>query len=87
MANWRATVTLIVKTIYLLHRKSCAAVAQFWLDFSIFLLCQVKNPDVKNILNFDNNASLEMDSNFSGWFLNLLVLNFTLAKIFYYVCY
>ena len=35
----------IGKTVYLLHRKSCA---RFGLNFSIFLLCQVKIPDEKN---------------------------------------
>ena len=35
----------IVKTVYLLRNKSCA---WFGLNFSIFLLCQVKIPDEKN---------------------------------------
>ena len=35
----------IVKTLYLLRRKSCA---RFGLDFSRYLLCQVKNPDEIN---------------------------------------
>ena len=38
----RATVPSIVKTVYLLRTKSCA---RFGLNFSIFLLCQVKIPD------------------------------------------
>ena len=36
----------IVKTVYLLRRKSCA---RFELNFSIILLCQVKIPDENNI--------------------------------------
>ena len=46
LTDWRATVPLIVKTVYLLRRKSCA-----WfngLNFSIFLLCRVKTSDEKN---------------------------------------
>ena len=35
----------IVKNVYLLRTKSCA---WFGLNFSIFLLCQVKIPDEKN---------------------------------------
>ena len=35
----------IVKTVYLLRRKSCA---WFGFNLSIFLLCQVKNPDEIN---------------------------------------
>ena len=35
----------IVKTEYLLRRKSFA---RFGLNFSIFLLCQIKIPDEKN---------------------------------------
>ena len=42
--DWRATVPPIVKTVYLLRTKSCA---RFGLNFSIFLLCQVKIPDEK----------------------------------------
>ena len=34
--------------VYLLRRKTCARV---WLNFSIFLLCQVKIPDEKKILD------------------------------------
>ena len=40
----RTTVPTIVKTVYSLRRKSCA---RFGLNFSIFLLCQVKIPDEK----------------------------------------
>ena len=35
----------IVKTVYLLRRKSCT---RFGLDFSIFLLCHVKTSDEKS---------------------------------------
>ena len=49
LTDRRATVPLIVKTVYLLHRKSCARLG---LNFSIFLLCQVKTSDEKkNILH------------------------------------
>ena len=41
----RATVPHIVKTVNILRTKSCA---RFGLNFSIFLLCQVKIPDEKN---------------------------------------
>ena len=41
----RATVPPLVKTVYLLRRKSGA---RFGLNFFIFLLCQVKIPDAKN---------------------------------------
>ena len=42
MGDRRATLPLIVKTVYLLRRKNCP---RFGLDFSIFLLCQVTNPN------------------------------------------
>ena len=45
LTDRRATVPPIVKTVYISHRKSCA---QFGLNFSIFLLCQMKIPDEKN---------------------------------------
>ena len=45
LTDRRATVPPIVKTVYILRRKSCA---QFGLNFSIFLLCQMKIPDKKN---------------------------------------
>ena len=45
LTDRRATVQPIVKTVYLLRTKSCA---QFGLNFSIFLLCQVKIPDEIN---------------------------------------
>ena len=45
LTDRRATVPHVVKTVYLLRRKSCA---RFGLNFFIFLLCQVKIPDEKN---------------------------------------
>ena len=39
MGDWRATVPPLVKIVYLLHTKSCARIG---LDFSLYLLCQVK---------------------------------------------
>ena len=44
LTDRRATVPPTVKTVYLLLTKSCA---QCGLNFSIFLLCQVKIPDEK----------------------------------------
>ena len=41
----RDAVPSIVKNVYLLRRKSCA---RFGLDFSLYLLCQVKNPHETN---------------------------------------
>ena len=45
LTDRRATVPPIVKTVYLLHRKSCT---RFGLNFSLFLLCQMKIPNEKN---------------------------------------
>ena len=45
LTDWRATVPPLVKTVYLLRTKSGT---RFGLNFSIFLLCQVKIPDEKN---------------------------------------
>ena len=45
LTDRRATVPHVVKTVYLLRRISCA---RFGLNFSIFLLCQVKIQDEKN---------------------------------------
>ena len=45
LTDRRATVPPIVKTVYLLRTKNCA---RFGLNFSIFLLCQVKIPDEIN---------------------------------------
>ena len=45
LTDRRATVSPIVKTVYLLRTKSCE---RFGLNFSIILLCQVKIPDEKN---------------------------------------
>ena len=45
LLTYLLTVLPIVKTVYLLRTKSCA---RFGLNFSIFLLCQVKIPDEKN---------------------------------------
>ena len=45
LTDRRATVPPIVKTVYLLRRKSCA---WFGLNFYKCLLCQVKIPDEKN---------------------------------------
>ena len=40
-----STVPPIVKTVYLLRSKGCT---RFGLDFLMYLLCQVKNPDEIN---------------------------------------
>ena len=48
LTDRRATVPPTVKTVYLLCTKSCA---RFGLNFSIFLLCQVKIPDEKNSIH------------------------------------
>ena len=45
MGDRRATVPPIVKTAYLMRRKSCA---RFGLHFSRYLLCQVKKTDKIN---------------------------------------
>ena len=70
MTDRRATVPPIVKTEYLLRRKRCA---RFGLNFSIFLLCQVKIPDEKNtkhdyLLGKNTNKPLvHFDKPLSSW--------------------
>ena len=85
LTDWRATVPPIVKTVYLLHRKSCT---RFRLNFSIFLLCQVKIPGEKILDMFIYWENLE-----SGWkhaiWINIISnhIPWGLGYSFYHILY